>query len=126
MVIRHGKSLITTDEDIITINSTGAFNLEGITIAIEELKTEINGFNGKAFKLLFDFSETEGGTPEVFEQINEFNIWLNSQNMTAKALIITSSINLAILESRVPARKNQNTQDFKERESAMAWLKLQG
>ena len=46
--------------------------------------------------------------------------------MTAKALIITSSINLAILESRVPARKNQNIQNFKEREPAMAWLKLQG
>lgn len=126
MVVVHGKSFITTDEDIITIKAVGAFNLEGINKVISELKLVIESFNGRGFKLLFDYAETEGGTPDVYEKINDCNIWLNSQNMIAKALIITSSTNLAILESRTPARKSQNSQHFKERESAIAWLNLQG
>jgi len=36
MVISHGQSFITTDENIMTIKSIGAFNLEGITTGITQ------------------------------------------------------------------------------------------
>ncbi len=125
MVTEHGESSISIDGDIITVTAVGAFNLEGIVKVIAELKLIIGSFCQKEFKLLFDYSQTEGGTPEVFEKINECNVWLNSQNMVAKALIINSPINLAILESRTPARNSQNSKRFDDKASAIAWLKSQ-
>jgi len=121
----HGKSYISVDDDIITVKAIGAYNKEGMIKTIEELKSIIESFNQKGFKLLFDYSQTEGGTPDVFDKINECNIWLNSQNMIAKALVINSSMHLSILESRTPARKSQNTKNFNNKASAIAWLKLQ-
>ena len=123
--LEHGKNSISVDDNIITVKSVGVYNIEGIVKAIEELKVVIESFSHKEFKLLFDYTETEGGTPEVFEQINECNIWLNSQNMVAKALVINSAMHLSILESRTPARKLQKTKNFDNKASAISWLKLQ-
>jgi hypothetical protein len=121
----HGQSSISVDGDIISVKAVGAFNQEGIVKSIEELKVVIESFCQKEFKLLIDYSEIEGGTPEVFERINECNLWLNTQNMVAKVLVINSSVNLAILESRTPARKLQNTKNFDNKASAITWLKTQ-
>jgi len=121
----HGKSYISVDGDIITVKAVGAYNKEGMIKTIVELESVIDTFNQKAFKLLFDYSQAEGGTPEVFDKINECNIWLNSQNMVAKALVINSSMHLAILESRTPARNLQNAKSFSDKTRAMNWLKYQ-
>ncbi len=123
MVLEHGKSCISVNDDIITIKAIGAFNKEGIVKTIEELKSVIKEFNLKEFKLLFDYIEIEGGTPDVFEKINDCNIWLNNQNMVAKALVIKSSMNLAILESRTPARKSQKSATFDNKVAAINWLR---
>jgi hypothetical protein len=125
MTVEHGKFSISVDGDIITIKAVGAFNAEGAVKIIEQLKSVIESFCQKEFKLLFDYSETEGGTPDVYQKINECNIWLNSQNMVAKALVIDSSMKLAILESRTPARRSQNSAHFADKASAIKWLKSQ-
>jgi len=125
MTLEHGKCFISVDGNIISVKALGAFNEEGIVKTIEELKSVIERFGHQEFKLLFDYTQTEGGTPEVFEKINECNVWLNTQNMVAKALVINSSTNLAILESRTPARSLQNTEIFGDKVSAINWLKLQ-
>ncbi|MCJ8296339.1 MAG: hypothetical protein MJK15_18225 [Colwellia sp.] len=125
MAVAHGQSSISVDGDIITVKAVGAFNVEGITKTIEQLKFFIEGFGQKEFKLLFDYTETEGGTPDVFDKINECNIWLNSQNMVAKAVVVHSEILFKILESRTPARHSQNEQSFDDIASAINWLATQ-
>jgi hypothetical protein len=125
MNTEHGESSITIDHNLIIIKIIGAFNLEGINKAIEQLKSAILAFGQNEFKLLLDYTEAEGGTPEVFEKINECNVWLNRQNMTAKALVIASKPLLAILESRAPARSLQNTKNFYNKTDALNWLKAQ-
>ena len=125
MAIEHGESFISVDGDIITVKATGSYNREGIVKTIEELESIIEEFYQKEFKLLFDYSEIEGGTPDVFDKINECNIWLNSQNMVAKALVINSSVLLEILESRTPARNSQNAKCFDDKASAINWLGFQ-
>lgn len=125
MSAEHGQYTISVDEDIITVKAVGAFNQEGIVTVIEELKLVIERLSSDNFKLLFDYTETEGGTPEVFDKINECNIWLNSQNLVAKALVINSPTNLAILESRTPARNAQNAKNFDNKTNAINWLQLQ-
>ena len=125
MAIEHGQSFIFVDGDIIIVRAVGAFNDEGIVKTIDKLKSVIKSFGPKGFKLLFDYSEAEGGTPDVFDKINECNIWLNGQNMIAKALVINSPTQLGILESRTPARRSQNAKNFNDKENAINWLKLQ-
>ena len=119
----HGKSYISVNGDIISVIAVGSYNKEGIIKTVEELKSTVESFNQKQFKLLFDYSQIEGGTPDVFNEINECNIWLNCQNMVAKALVINSTMLLAILESRTPARKLQNSKNFEDKASALNWLK---
>ena len=126
MSIEHGKCSVSVDGDIITVKAVGAFNSEGIVKAIKELESVIESFGQKEFKLLFDYSETEGGTPDVFDKINECNLWLNNQNMIAKAIVINSPTNLEILESRTPARSAQNSRNFDNKASAVYWLKSEG
>ena len=120
--LEHGKSYISVDGDLIAVKIIGAFNKEGMIRSIKELKSVIESFDQKNFKLLFDYSQAEGGTPDVFDKINECNIWLNSQNMVAKAIVINSSIHLAILESRTPARNVQKSKIFKDKTTAVNWL----
>ena len=121
--LEHGKSYVSVDGDLIAVKVTGAFNKEGMLQSIEELKSAIESFNQKKFKLLIDYTQAEGGNPDVFDKINECNIWLNSQNMVAKAVVINSSIHLAILESRTPARNLQKSKNFEDKGTAMNWLK---
>jgi len=125
VAVEHGTTSISIDGDIISMKSVGAFNREGTVRAIEKLTLAIENFSQKRFKMLFDYTKVEGGTPDVFEKIDEFNLWLNNQNMAAKALIINSSAMLEILESKSPARKFQNTKNFDNEASALSWLKLQ-
>jgi hypothetical protein len=125
MNAEHGESFITVEDDIIMVKVIGAFNSEGISKSIAELKSVIDSFSQNEFKLFLDYTDAEGGTPEVFEKINECNIWLNTQNMIAKALAIKSTSILAILESRTPARNSQHSKNFDNKINALNWLKLQ-
>ncbi|NQZ21499.1 MAG: hypothetical protein HRT53_05520 [Colwellia sp.] len=125
MNIPHGECFISVDEDIICIKSVGAFNLEGIIKANQDVEVVVRSFGQKRFKLLIDYSEIEGATPEAYDKLNECNIWLNSQNMIAKAVVIHSAVNLTLLGIRAPARNLQNDKNFENKVTAMEWLKLQ-
>ncbi len=70
---------------------------------------------------MFNHTDYQGGTPDVFNEINGCNIRLDNQNMVAKAIVITSSINFQILESRAPMTNADNTNVA----SAIEWLKSQ-
>jgi hypothetical protein len=125
MRMAHGECFISIEDDIVYIKSVGAFNLEGIVKANQDIVSAICTFGHKKFKLLVDYSELEGGTPEAFDRLNECNTWLNSQNMIAKAVVINSQITLTILEQRAPARSLHNDKNFESKITAIEWLKLQ-
>ena len=122
---QHGNSIITVEGEIIIIKVIGCFNIEGITESIQHLKSTIKSFYQRQFKLLLNYLEAEGGTPEVFEIINQFNIWLNTQNIVAKAIVTDSLINLAILKKRAPASQTNNSKVFKNQSNAFNWLQSQ-
>lgn len=122
---QHGNSIITVEGEIIIIKVIGCFNIEGITESIQHLKSTIKSFYQRQFKLLLNYLEAEGGTPEVFEIINQFNIWLNTQNIVAKAIVTDSLINLAILKKRAPASQTNNSKVFKNQSNAFNWLRSQ-
>jgi hypothetical protein len=121
----HGKNIISVEGDIIISKIIGPFNVEGVNKSITDLKTVVDSFCQNKFKLLIDYIDAEGATPEVYEKINECNIWLNSQNMVAKALVTNSNVALSILESRTPARSSLNESVFNDKANAIIWLKSQ-
>jgi hypothetical protein len=125
MSLEHGESFISVNADLITIKVKGAFNREGIIKGAQELKLVVNSFQQKKFKLLFDYLEMEGATPDAYDEINQCNVWLNTKNMVAKAVLINSPINSSLLQTRLPATKLQNIKRFDEKSHAISWLALQ-
>ena len=125
MYPEHGKNIISVEGDIIISKIIGAFNAEGIDKSIADLKVAIDSFCQNEFKLLVNYIDTEGGTPEVYEKINEFNIWLKSKNMVAKALVSNSNVVLSIRESRTPKGMSLNERVFDDEVNAIIWLKSQ-
>lgn len=125
MNIEHGESTIVAKENIIHITLKGAFNEYGAIDVSKKTMEIIRNFNQKRFMLLVNLLNLDGATPEAFNISNEFNEWLNSQNMVAKAIVITSQVIKAIDQQWVPSKVVQNIEYFDSENDALIWLKKQ-
>ncbi|MBL4910392.1 MAG: hypothetical protein JKX78_10335 [Alteromonadaceae bacterium] len=122
MTLAHGDSIVEFKDKIIFVALDGAFNKEGVADWIQKIKVIINNLNGERFGMLMDMREALGGTPESFELSNQYNAWLNKQNLVAKALIYGSSVFEDMDKTLVPSKKYQNTKVFDNAEQAKLWL----
>ncbi len=118
----HGEILLTTQGNILIAQYIGMFNLDGMQLGVQAMQTAIAQFAGEPFAMLIDDLQVEGGTPEAYEALEAFNQWLISQNMVAKATVITSKVKLKIIDSLVASRKKQNHQAFTTMSDAISWL----
>lgn len=125
MTVEHGENTIIVKENIIHITLKGGFNEYGAKDVSRKTKEIICAFNQKRFLMLVNLLNLEGATPEAFNTSNEFNEWLNSQNMVAKAIVITSQTIKAIDQQWVPSKTVQNIEYFDNEEDALKWLKIQ-
>jgi hypothetical protein len=125
MTTPHGECLISVEDNIIYIQPIGAFNEEGIIEASKEVSIAVDNFGDENFKLLLDYTSIEGATPEAFVKLNEFNSWLNTQNMVAKAVVVNLSLTLTLLNNFVPERSIQNDKNFDNKADAIEWIKRQ-
>jgi hypothetical protein len=123
MNLRHGRHTIKVIDDIVFIDIYEDFNEYDIKAITTDLKSVIEHFQQKVNFLLIDILNTEGGTPEAFEESRKFNIWLDEQNLYAKAIICTSPILIEINESRVRDTNKQNIQYFDNKKNALNWFK---
>lgn len=121
----HGDFDIVFDNNIIKITVEGEFNDIAAKAIASELKQLILSLNNTPFAILADLLAFDGGTPEVFAESSEFNAWLNSKNMVAKALVFTSPILIAIEKSLVKSKADQNIKYFADKEKALIWLETQ-
>jgi len=121
----HGEHFIRVDENIIYVTLIGSFNDIGAENVTRAMKATINRFNGTAFSILVNDLKVSGATPEAYAVVENYNQWLNGQNMTAKAVVISSSVTLAIIEKYAPSRQQQNIATFDNEPDAIAWLKSQ-
>lgn len=108
----HGVSHIKTLNHIIYITLEGDFNGDGVIIWIEKVKRIVTDFNGEKFAILMDLTRTTGATPEGFEHSNQYNLWLNNQNLIGKALLYPSDALKNIEKLLVTNKDNQNIQNF--------------
>ena len=125
MTIEHGGNTVIVKGNIINVTLIGAFNEYDAKNVSKKIKKIVEGFNLNKFLMLMNLSNWDGATPEAFTTSNEFNEWLNSQNMVAKAIVITSQTVKAIDQQWVPSKLVQNIEYFDNEGEALRWLEKQ-
>lgn len=125
MDTRHGEIEVSVDGRIIIARYIGLFNQEGAGAELDKLKAAIVALTPGPFVMLVDDIRLEGGTPDAYDEVERFNHWLQDYPMVAKATVVESAVKLKILESRIPARRQQNSQAFVSIDEAKAWLASQ-
>ncbi|ABG40815.1 hypothetical protein Patl_2298 [Paraglaciecola sp. T6c] len=125
MSLEHGNHLITIEDNVIVIELAGSFNEFGAKALTDDIRKAIKQFEGAPFCILINDFALEGITPEGYKEIDEYNAWLNTQNMIAKAVVVKIDILSKMEESRIPAKAQQNIKSFKNIPDALLWLKMQ-
>jgi hypothetical protein len=124
MHIEHGEVTIEIIDNIILVRSVGAFNEYGAKKYTEGIKAAINGLSSKKFfSILTNNLKFLGATPEAYQVLEAYNLWLNTQNLIAKAMVITSSTTLDVINMFSPSRSLQQNENFDNEAEALAWLK---
>lgn len=122
----YGKFTVSLlSERIIYAKLIGSFSERGISDYINQVKTIISDFAGKPFAMLINNLEIEGGTPEAYQTLDNYNHWLNQQAIVAKAYIIDDNVTKHILLTRTPSLKQQNIAFFKTVNEAQDWLEAE-
>jgi hypothetical protein len=119
----HGESSVTARENIITTRVAGAFNEYGVTECNLKSKKLIKEHDDNGFYLLVNMLDVEGGTPEAYQELQRHNVWLNSQRLIAKAVVIRTPFIRVIINANVPALAKQNIKEFYNEKDALDWLK---
>ena len=119
----HGNSSFCVDGNIVTVVMKGAFNEYGFRVFTNCIKSIIDDLQGERFSIMMNMIEATGGTPELYVEAEQYNEWLNSQNLIAKAIVIDSIVTLDIYNSRVKANKIQDYKSFDNELDAIKWLK---
>jgi len=125
LTLDHGQNIITAKGNLIHVTLRGAFNEYGARDVARQAKSIVERLSPDRFTILINMLNLEGATPEAFTVSNEFNEWLNKQNMIAKAIVIKSESIKAIDQQWVPAKKGQNIEYFENEEDAYRWLEKQ-
>ena len=74
------------------------------------------------FSILVDNSKLEGGTPESYEIVEQYNVWLKQKALVAKAIVVPNLATTELIRSRCPTIA---TQYFKSYDEAKKWINEQ-
>jgi hypothetical protein len=66
--------------------------------------------------------EMLGGATEAYQELEQYNKWLNSQNFIAKAMVIFSAVTIDIIDLLSPAKKLQTCKNFDNIKNAINWF----
>ncbi|MDP7593105.1 MAG: hypothetical protein QF552_10525 [Litorilituus sp.] len=124
-MIEHGEYTVLLVGNIIETKLKGSFNEYGALAYKRVIEQKVKEFQGKPFMMLVDDLALEGATPEAYDLMQEYTVWLSQQAMKAKACLVSSMAQKEIMLQRAPALKEQNVAFFKDRESALEWLNQQ-
>ncbi|WP_394130537.1 hypothetical protein [Shewanella maritima] len=121
----HGEYQISVTGNIIHTKMMGSYNEEGAKAYTYEVMKLVKSFDGKPFGIIVDSSEVLGGTPEAYAALDKYNIWMEKNNMAAKALVFNAKIMATILKNQSPSMRADNIGTFTNAETALEWLNKQ-
>lgn len=121
----HGETKVALEGSLIRAKFIGSFNPAGVKAYASKIEGLLTQLNGQPFIMLIDNLQLVGGTPEAYKVLDEYNQWLNGQNLVAKAIVISSEFKAKIIDSLTPALKTQNMRYFTEKKEALDWLETE-
>ena len=119
---QHGEVQICCENNIISATLIGSFNEEGAIKYTEGIKDIVRSLEGQKYAILVDNLNMEGGTPEAYQVLEQYNQWLNGTNLVGKAIIVKTLITTELIKSLSPSIKLQTTKSFQNRTLAIQWL----
>jgi hypothetical protein len=119
----HGDVEILIDDHIIIVRLSGMFNELGVKKFTDAIKEFVSNLNGDSFAVLINDLKLDGGTPEAYAELEDYNQWLNTQKLLAKAMVIDSATNKHIINALSPSLSAQNIEYFLTEDAAINWLK---
>lgn len=119
----HGEVHIHREGNIIVSELNGAFNMEGAQKYIQGMKEAVKEFEGESFLMLVNNLKLEGGTPEAFQELEQYNHWLTTQNLIAKAIVLESIVTIDLIDRLSPSQKQQTYKIFDNESDAFTWLR---
>ncbi|GAA6183616.1 MULTISPECIES: hypothetical protein [Alteromonadaceae] len=118
-----GSYQFRVEGNVVYQTFTGMFSGSTAQAYLSETRKMISQFDGKPFCNLIDIRAMEGLTPEGYEMIDKFNQWVNTQNLAAKAIVVSNDVVGKIVSERVPELKKQNLRYFHDFNEAVKWIK---
>lgn len=108
----HGQSKVYLKDDIIFSKLSGMFNDLGSEKFTDDVKRLVLLFGDRPFGILIDDLDLEGGTPEAYAILEEYNQLLNTKFLKAKAMVMSSNAHKDIINKLSPSRKNRISSIF--------------
>ncbi|NMP32699.1 hypothetical protein HII17_14145 [Thalassotalea sp. M1531] len=118
----HGSYSIEVKENHIYTQLNGAFNEQGVSNWVQEMKKVIASLSPEPFTILVDELKATGATPQALKLANAYNQWLNKKPLIAKAVVYSGDMFKAIDIKNLPARQEQNIKFFNNSQDAKVWL----
>ncbi|WP_286263140.1 hypothetical protein [Thalassotalea atypica] len=122
-MLEHGESFVALADDVIISRLKGSFNEVGCKAYTRKVREIVIELDQAPFAMLIDDLELEGGTPEAYAALDEHNVWINTQHIVAKALLVHSNLQKELTLKHSPALLTQNIEFFMDRQQALDWLK---
>lgn len=128
MDLEHGKSTIKVVGQLIETTLEGAFNEHGANAYVNSVKPVVERLSQKPIVFLVNNIALEGGTPESYRILDEYNKWCSTQNIIAKAIVTKNKPSSSIIRTNAESYTRQNIRFFDNIDDARNWLngKLKG
>jgi len=122
----HGSFDMIQHGQIISLNVFGGWNFETTSRWCSEYKTHIDSIKGAPWARIMDLTFWELTTPDVWEIVDEVNIWANQNNQKYEVVICPLSLQRQLLERAHQVLPNVEIKFCEHISEAKEWLRLQG
>lgn len=122
----HGSFRMEVVEQTLIIKCFDAWNSETVERLCKEYKAQVSKIYDKPWACLVDLSGWELSTPDMWEKIDELNIWANANNQRYEAVICSMSIQKTLMEASHEVLTNVETKFCKTPQQAYLWLEQVG
>jgi len=122
----HGTFDIDVIGQTIKVKLYDQWNYEVTVRFVKEFKLKALTICHKPWACVVDLSEWELGTPDIWELLEEGNVWSSEHNQKYEASISQLAVHKQIMEKSDESLSNVETKAFNNETQALAWLESVG
>jgi len=122
----HGTFNIDLRGQTVRVKLYDQWNYEVTVRFVQEFKLKALTICNKPWACVVDLSEWELGTPDIWELLEEGNVWSSEHNQKYEASISQLAVHKQIMEKTDESFSNVETKAFNNETQALAWLESVG